>query len=189
MTPKMKICKQSFNVVALALFIATCILFTKYNTTEENFSADQFLEFPHQEDLPLTANDIGIIEDKLEDKNSENNDEFHQLFSAATSGKEFSGEKFRTFPNHRRKFTENQLVKKVKRNHYNSRNCSKWAVVTTIFSPPQESVRRFLYRPDWCVVVVGDKNKPKVSFKNEFITILCTKYRVFKIKVSTFKWL
>ena len=162
MTPKMKICKQSFNVVALALFIATCILFTKYNTTE-NFSSDQFLEFPHQ-DLHFTSNEIGIVVDKSED-NSESNDEFHQLFSAATSGKEFSGEKFRTFPNHRRKFTDNQLVKKVKRNDYHSKNCTKWAVVTTIFSPPQESVRRFLYRPDWCVVVVGDKNKPKVSFK------------------------
>ena len=40
--------------------------------------------------------------------------------------------------------------------------CTHWAVVTTVFTP-SEAVRRFLYRSkdfNWCVVVVGDKDKP-----------------------------
>ena len=152
-------------LVAIVSLIATCILLAKHNA-KENFSEDQFLDFPHQ-DLHSTSNEIGIVFEKSEE-NFEKNEEFHQLFSDATSGKEFSGEKFRTFPNHRKKFTENKLVKKVKRNDAFLRNCSKWAVVTTIFSPPQESVRRFLYRPDWCVVVVGDKSKPNVSFDSHW---------------------
>ena len=81
--------------------------------------------------------------------------------SAATSGKEFSGERFRTFTP---RVFKNKPVRKVAHKNINQRNCTKWAVVTTIFSPPQESVRRLLYRLDWCVVVVGDKDKPQVSF-------------------------
>ena len=158
MTPRMKIYKQLVIVVAL---ITTYILLTKYHA-KENFSADQFVAFLHQ-DRQSTSSQIGIVDDKSEDS-FENNEEFNQLFSDATSGKEFSGVKFRTFPNHQRKFTHNKLMKKVKRNTH-LRNCSKWAVVTTIFSPPQESVRRFLFRQDWCVVVVGDKNKPNVSLQ------------------------
>ena len=44
---------------------------------------------------------------------------------------------------------------------YKRFNCKKWGVVTTIFAPPSEAVRRFLYRKDWCLVVVGDRGKPK----------------------------
>ena len=40
--------------------------------------------------------------------------------------------------------------------------CDKWGVMTTI-SPASEAVRKFLYKPDWCVVVVGDLEKPQVS--------------------------
>ena len=42
----------------------------------------------------------------------------------------------------------------------NKLNCSQSGVLTTIFSPT-ETVRRFLYKPDWCIVVVGDANGPK----------------------------
>ena len=87
--------------------------------------------------------------------------------SAATSGKEFSGERFRTFTH--RVFNNNKPLRKVTpHKNINQRNCTKWAVVTTIFSPPQESVRRLLYRLDWCVVVVGDKDKPQVSLQGFF---------------------
>jgi hypothetical protein len=41
--------------------------------------------------------------------------------------------------------------------------CDKWGVMTTIVSPPPESVRRFMYMADWCVVVVGDLDKPQVN--------------------------
>ena len=90
-------------------------------------------------------------------------DNFHSLLSKATSGHEFSGLEFRTFPTHLRKFYDDTVIK-VKNVLQSKWNCTKWGVVTTIFSPPyQEAVRRFLYRTDWCIVVVGDKDKPKVS--------------------------
>ena len=44
---------------------------------------------------------------------------------------------------------------------YKRFDCKKWGVVTTIYEPPSEAVRRFLYRKDWCLVVVGDRGKPK----------------------------
>ena len=90
-----------------------------------------------------------------------------------TSGKIFKGDKIREFPKNEIKFRgkicgklsekdANTLKETRKQNKY---SCEKWAVVTTIFEPPSEAVRRFMYRRDWCVVVVGDKGKPlsKVS--------------------------
>ena len=77
-----------------------------------------------------------------------------------TSGHEFSGEKCRTFKSER-KF-QNSVTLLGKNPRKSKWKCVKWGVMTTIFSP-SESVRRFLYRKDWCVVVVGDSNKPKVS--------------------------
>ncbi len=40
--------------------------------------------------------------------------------------------------------------------------CDKWVVIATI-SNVSEAVRRFFYKPDWCVVVVGDLGRPKVN--------------------------
>ena len=101
-------------------------------------------------------------------ENKEYEENFGTLLSQATSGQEFSGLPFRTFPQHLRKFHQDKVIKS-KKIAESKWNCTKWGVVTTIFAPPkQEAVRRFLYREDWCVVVVGDKNKPKVqSFKNK----------------------
>ena len=102
----------------------------------------------------------------------ENN--FHSLLSKATSGQEFSGLEFRTFPPHLRKFHDDTMMK-VKKMLQPKWNCTKWGVVTTIFSPPnQEAVRRFLYRTDWCIVVVGDIDKPKVS--SHILTMISVKY-------------
>ena len=39
----------------------------------------------------------------------------------------------------------------------------KWAVLTTVQSPT-EAVRRFIYKEHWCLIVVGDWEKPK-SYK------------------------
>jgi hypothetical protein len=80
----------------------------------------------------------------------------------ATSGIVFSGDKIREFDNAKIRF-KGKSIKRL--NSINTRdveflkrfNCSKWGVVTTIFDPPSEAVRRFLYRKNWCVVVVGDK--------------------------------
>ena len=44
--------------------------------------------------------------------------------------------------------------------------CRYWAVTTTIFGPT-EAVRRFLYKTNWCVVIVGDQGKPtEYQFKS-----------------------
>ena len=147
MSPKIKMSKQSINILAVTFFIATCLLMTKYNSQKP------------------------FINRIFEEEEVEKSEKYHEskmenLYSAATSGKEFSGDRVRTFPKNRRKFTDDMNFE-LKNNHVmmkmsNTRNCTKWAVVTTIFSPPQESVRRFLYRLDWCIVIVGDKSKPKV---------------------------
>ena len=80
----------------------------------------------------------------------------------ATSGILFSGDKFRTFDKPRIRFEgisgmNHNNIKIKHREVWTRFNCSKWGVVTTIFDPPSEAVRRFLYRKNWCVVVVGDK--------------------------------
>ena len=74
-----------------------------------------------------------------------------------TSGKEFSGKKIRTYKGPIM-FSSNYFYRKQARKS----RCAKWGVVTTIFEP-SESVRRFMYRKDWCIIVVGDLMKPKVS--------------------------
>ncbi len=86
--------------------------------------------------------------------------------SPATTGKEFSGQKIRTFP-----ASDSQRFISVPTKHPGSDPttprsdlmCDKWGVMTTIVSPPPESVRRFLYMTEWCVVVVGDLDQPQVS--------------------------
>jgi len=90
------------------------------------------------------------------------------LKNSATSAKIFSGETIRTFSEEKLRFrgkiaptgsNEETLASSGKENK-NHLGCVKWAVVTTIFAPPSEAVRRLLYRKEWCVVVVGDKEKP-----------------------------
>ena len=102
-----------------------------------------------------------------------------------TSGKIFKGEKIREYPKNEIKFkgltagvlSENDksiLNEFQKQNKY---GCEKWGVVTTIFEPPSEAVTRFMYRNDWCVVVVGDKGKPsKVNDSSIFSINNITKY-------------
>ena len=151
MSPKIKMSKQSINILAVTFFIATCLLMTKYNSQKPFIN--RFFEEEEGE--------------KSEKSEKDHESKMENLYSAATSGKEFSGDRVRTFPKNRRKFTDDMNFK-LKNNRVmmkmsnNARNCTKWAVVTTIFSPPQESVRRFLYRLDWCIVIVGDKSKPQV---------------------------
>ena len=81
--------------------------------------------------------------------------------SAVTSGIEFDGSSFRKFPKNLRKFYKQKdvIVKKSPKSIW---KCKKWAVATTIFKPA-EAMRRFLYRKDWCLVVIGDQDKPKVT--------------------------
>ena len=73
----------------------------------------------------------------------------------ASSGKLFSGEVIRQFPKGEAKFTN--LTYEMFHADKEGPKCTKWAVLTTIFSPPSESIRRFLYQSQWCVVVIADK--------------------------------
>ena len=118
----------------------------------------------YQEDIEVNLQNVDLVENYLSStentvKNIEDL-EINKVLSNVTSGHEFSGEKFRTFEGERKFQNDARLTRKKPRK--SKWQCVKWGVVTTIFSP-SESVRRFLYRKDWCIVVVGDKNKPKVS--------------------------
>ncbi len=83
----------------------------------------------------------------------------------AATGTVFSAEKIRKYEE-----TENNKHSRNYRNmeeidsnvNVHGKMCDKWGVMTTI-SPVTEAVRRFLYNPDWCVVVIGDLQKPQVS--------------------------
>ena len=98
-------------------------------------------------------------------------DEIKSIISMATSGNVFAGKRMRQFPKDQIRykgklapnFDSNELkpdgTASTKRASFRL-DCKKWAVVTTIFSPPSEAVRRLLYRKEWCIVVVGDKDKP-----------------------------
>ncbi|XP_052223025.1 uncharacterized protein LOC127838925 [Dreissena polymorpha] len=81
------------------------------------------------------------------------------LESSASSGKTFSGKPIRRFNPNDIKF-RNKRYPDLQADHGKTFNCKRWAVLTTIFTPPSEAVRRFMYMKNWCVVIVGDKNKP-----------------------------
>ncbi|KAH3817008.1 hypothetical protein DPMN_118534 [Dreissena polymorpha] len=81
------------------------------------------------------------------------------LDSSASSGKTFTGKPLRKFNTNHIKF-RNKRYPDLQADHGKTFNCKKWAVLSTIFTPPSEAVRRFLYMKNWCVVIVGDSNKP-----------------------------
>ena len=91
-------------------------------------------------------------------------------FQSAATGSTFSGEKIRNFTDFAFHRSQNNIPsaqvfdEKTNFETGHTGDCDKWGVMTTISSPPTEAVRRFLYMKDWCVVVVGDLNKPKVIF-------------------------
>ena len=103
----------------------------------------------HQDSLiqPPSSSDGG-------DRNSENNQQPKWLVSGAT-GKTFSGDVVRQFPDKKRKFSGLKLKRSLAR-EMSDTMCEKWAVVTTIFDV-SESVRRQVKLRDWCLVVVFDK--------------------------------
>ena len=79
----------------------------------------------------------------------------------ASSGTLFNGKVIRQFPKSDIMF--NQVVYQDLSWTDKPKLCSKWGVITTIFAPPSEAVRRFSYQSDWCLIIVGDlKTKQKV---------------------------
>ena len=82
----------------------------------------------------------------------------------ASTGEVFSAKKIRTYEETEKHPKLNQRIKVMNDNEtirFESKMCDKWGVLTTI-SSPTEAVRRFFYKPDWCIVVVGDAKKPEV---------------------------
>ena len=89
-----------------------------------------------------------------------------------TSGRIFKGDKIRKFPENATLFRgksssvySDDAIKFIEENQKTKHDCQKWGVVTTIFHPLAESVRRFMYRKNWCVVVVGDKGRPSAEVR------------------------
>ena len=88
-----------------------------------------------------------------------------QKKNPVTSGEEFTGQKIRRYPINEVIFNgksfseisgEDQKILDDNKQYH----CDKWGVMTTIFYPPSEAVRRFMYRKEWCLVIVGDKGRP-----------------------------
>ena len=75
----------------------------------------------------------------------------------ASSGTIFKGDVIRKFPTSQLRYNNGGWSKGHSKVHKGQRLCRKWGVLTTIFSPPSEAVRRFSYLQNWCLVIVGDK--------------------------------
>lgn len=126
--------------------------------------------------------------------------------ATATSGKLFTGDIIRAFPTRNIKFPPERYqgtrCQEHDRRLPRTLDCTKWGVVTTVFEPPSEALRRFAYRKEWCVVIVGDSGKPKVRTLNgtsdwEIAAILpesicaefCNAYRLIDLFTGqNFKW-
>ena len=129
------------KVLVVFVLCVILVLFAYHNETTEPWT------------IP-TSDNLGL---------GKNLTEFQRFLSQATSGQEFSGVPFQTFPLDKYRFRGHKYSSSsIKTRRKVALMCTKWGVVTTIFAP-QESVRRFLYKQDWCIVVVGDKDRPKVS--------------------------
>ncbi len=83
-----------------------------------------------------------------------------------SSGKLFNAEKIRSFNREKLKFSISEFFKASNIRLNKKLVCDKWAVLTTIFAP-SEALRRFTYKSDWCVVVVGDVAQPDEPYAFE----------------------
>jgi len=114
--------------------------------------------------LLLNSQSGGGIEE-LADTSSENLSHVPRVFIGGTSGKIFSGEVIRTFPEKAFLFDfppnpENSEVWPEPK----SKDCENWAVVTTIFALSESMQRTLALGPKWCTVVVADKKTPLASY-------------------------
>ena len=143
---------------------------SKYETSSDKTSihSDDNANFYEKSTTVLSEKDKESIENIISNVQTQN---------LVTSGKLFKGDKVRKFPRGNIKFV-GKTAPRLKNdeidvlNKHRSEfeyNCDKWGVVTTIFEPPSEAVRRLMYRKDWCVVVAGDKGKPSLKV-NELLS-------------------
>ena len=121
-----------------------------------------FYTFEEKEESFLPTSEVGV---PIENTTRKTMIDLLEKQNLVTSGEEFKGHKIRHFPKNELVFdkrafkaiSEEDLTVMKDNNKF---GCEKWGVMTTIFDPPSEALRRFMYRKDWCVVVVGDKGKP-----------------------------
>ena len=119
-------------------------------------------EFENRDGLSSSDNQFNL---QFNSTTAEIVNDLQQKQNLVTSGKEFTGHTIRKFPKNELKFIGKFFSKISERDEkvlLNNRKylCDKWGVMTTIFYPPSEAVRRFMYRKEWCVVIVGDKGRP-----------------------------
>jgi hypothetical protein len=81
--------------------------------------------------------------------------------ATATSGKLFTADSVRTFPEYDIKFGNNSKTYSPTIIQNDERNCEKWSVVTTIFDPSDALQLQATLGSEWCMVVVGDLKSPK----------------------------
>ena len=137
---------------------------SKYETNSDKnlIHSEENANFQEKSTSVLSEKAKGKIENIISNIQNQN---------LVTSGKLFKGDIVRTVPQGDIRFTrktaprlsndEIELLNK-QRSEFKYK-CDKWGVVTTIFEPPSEAVRRLMYRKDWCVVVAGDKGKPSIK--------------------------
>ena len=76
-----------------------------------------------------------------------------------STGKIFSGEKIRDYEG-RRHFSVGTSQSEQSLFAFHARNCTRWAVVTTIFEPSEAVLKLASSLSGWCMVVVGDTKTP-----------------------------
>ena len=84
-----------------------------------------------------------------------------QKETSDSTGKIFSGEKIRDYEG-RHQFSVGTSQSKLKQSlfAFHERNCTRWAVVTTIFEPSEAVLQVASSLSGWCMVVVGDTITP-----------------------------
>ena len=159
----------------VSLFVVLCMIFTfLYHHSRAKWrdvininlppkNVDLLNEFEGKENGFFSSDNQFDVDFKITttdfDKDSK------QKKNLVTSGEEFTGQKIRRYPRNEIMFNgksfskisgeDQKILDDDKKYH-----CDKWGVMTTIFYPPSEAVRRFMYRKEWCVVIVGDKGRP-----------------------------
>jgi hypothetical protein len=84
----------------------------------------------------------------------------------------FNGSVFRKYPARKqmRLFEEEGMAGSLRRPPSSLQNalvCDSWGVITTIHRTAALAIERVAEQKDWCVVVVGDKKTPPLSFSPE----------------------
>ena len=110
--------------------------------------------------------DVAFLSSFVDEKRIKTSDEtiIKKEKPDATSGKIFANEKIRTFDVAKLIFGGGNKTNIDQGEIEVEDKCEKWGVTTTIFSPPSETIRRFLYRPNWCIVIVGDEKTKDNEF-------------------------